>query len=72
MTENGWDEWRNHVLRTQERLEDSQDRLEAKLDMLVVEMANVKAAAKMWGAIGSLIVSPIIVGLVLAVFAAFK
>lgn len=35
-------------------------------------MTKVKEAAKVWGAIGSLIVSPIIVGLVLAVFAAFK
>lgn len=65
MTEtNDWDEWRNHVLRTQ-------DRLEAKVDQLVVDMANVKAAAKLWGSVTSLIVTPIIVGVIMLAIAAF-
>jgi hypothetical protein len=65
LDKDSWDEWRIYVVR-------SLDVNTSEVKAIRQDLADIKAAAKTWGAITSLIVSPIIVGLVLAVISAFK
>jgi len=60
---NGWHEWSKHVLKELERLNDSYEKIEDKLNNLCLNYASFKSEMKvkssMWGAVGGII--PIVV-----------
>lgn len=63
-TEGSWEEWRIHIV---EELR----RNTAAIETLQAEMASVKSAAKMWSSITSLVVTPIVAGIIGLLFVAF-
>lgn len=65
MTDESWAEWRIYVVR-------SVDANTLAIKELRADLGEIKAAAKAWGAVTSLVVTPIIVGVVLAVISAFN
>lgn len=55
----GWNEWRNHVLKELERLQDWMGKVSKEQRRLSDEVATLKVKATLWGLTGGLI--PVVV-----------
>jgi len=59
--QNGWEEWKNHVLMELKRQNDLMEGIFAKLNRLSEEIAALKVKAGVWGLLGGAI--PVLVSL---------
>ena len=59
--DNGWNEWKRHVVPELERLSKCYESLDAKVDNLITSVAGLKVKAGVWGLIGAAI--PVLIGL---------
>jgi len=53
--ENGWNEWRHHVLETLKRVENKQDTLKESVVEVRENVAKLQVKAGVWGGIAGLI-----------------
>lgn len=58
---NGFDVWKNHILKELERLSDSQENMNKQMERLSVDLAMLRVKASVWGIMGGAI--PVIVSL---------
>lgn len=65
--ENGWPEWRRHVLLELNRLEERHRFMSQQLQKILVEVAMLKVKSGIWGLMGGLI--PVVVAGVVAYLA---
>lgn len=54
---NGWEVWSKHVITELERLNNCYEKLDDKIDKLVVDVAMLKVKAGAWGGVTGLIVA---------------
>lgn len=59
--DDGWNEWKRHVLAEMERLGDGQEKMDDKLKVIHTDIATLKVKAGIWGAIAGFIPSAIAV-----------
>lgn len=63
-TNNGWTEWRKHVLLEIERINSNLEKLSEKHTEACIEIAKLKVYAAIWGAIGGGIVASVVTAVV--------
>lgn len=59
MNSNGWNEWKNHVLIELNRLHDTQQENNLKLNQIHVSVEKLKTKAQVWGAIAGILATTI-------------
>jgi len=59
--QNGWDEWRNHVLSELKRQNELIEKIYSKIEGLGEDMSALKVKAGVWGLAGGLI--PVLIAL---------
>lgn len=57
---NGWTEWRKHVLLEIERINENLEKMNEKHIVLCVEVAKLKVYAAVWGAVGGSVITALI------------
>ena len=57
---NGWTEWRKHVLLEIERINDNLEKLNEKHTAMCIEIARLKVHAAIWGAIGGGVIASVV------------
>ena len=60
-SDNGWDEWRRHVLLELERLNECHKGLGFKVDNVRTDIAMLKVKSGIWGAIAGMIPTGVLV-----------
>lgn len=65
--DNGWSEWRRHVLNELGRLEDHHRFMNQQLQKILIEVAMLKVKSGVWGLMGGLI--PVVVAAMVAYLA---
>jgi len=59
--ENDWNEWSKYVLKELERLGNSYEKLDARMDKMSNEITSLKVKSGVWGLIGGAI--PVAIGI---------
>ena len=69
-SENGWQEWSKHVLKTLEDLNDKYESLDEKVNQIRIDIAKLQVKAGIWGAMGGAV--PVVIGLAIWILRSFK
>jgi hypothetical protein len=59
-TNNGWSEWRKHVLLEIERINGNLEKLSERHSAVCLEVAKLRAYAAIWGAIGGGVITLVV------------
>ena len=63
MASNGWEQYKRLVLSELERFNRTQDKLNKKLDKVIVDIATLKVKSGLWGLLGGTM--PILIALMI-------